>query len=281
MEKDNTKNKVKPINIREVFAEKSPGLARFIPGFIYRFLHRILHLDFINEIIEKYGHLQGTAFVDSVVEMFNVTEHLHGLENIPREGKFIFASNHPLGGFDGMLLMKTVENQLGEFKFLANDILLNIPQLSPVFVPVNKHGAHAREAARKLSEVYNSEAQVLIFPYGLASRKVNGKVTDLEWKKHFITKSIQHKRDVIPVFISGSNTNRFYRFAKIRKFLRIKWNLEMFLLPDETYRHRNTDVHLYFGKPISYKTFDAGKNHSAWAAWVKEQVYELPVKMKR
>lgn len=280
MKDDSKKHKVKPINIREVFAEKSPGLARFIPGFVYRFLHRILHLDFINEILEKYGHLQGTAFVDSVVEMFNVKEYLHGLENIPRDGKFIFASNHPLGGFDGMLLMKTVENQLGEFKFLANDILLNIPQLSPVFVPVNKHGAHAREAARKLSEVYNSEAQVLIFPFGLASRKVKGKITDLEWKKHFITKSVQHKRDVIPVFISGRNTNRFYRIAKIRKFLRIKWNLEMFLLPDETYRHRNTDVHLYFGRPIPYTTFDGKKSHSEWAAWVKEQVYKLPVNVK-
>lgn len=280
MKGESAENKVKPINIREVFADKSPGLAKFIPGFIYRFLHRILHIDYINEVLANYGHLQGTAFVDSVVEMFNVKEHLHGLENIPKEGKFIFASNHPLGGFDGMLLMKTVEKQLGEFKFLANDILFNIPQLNPVFVPVNKHGGHAREAARKLSEVYNSDCQVLIFPYGLASRKVKGKVTDLEWRKHFITKSIQHKRDVIPVFISGRNTNRFYRLAKIRKFFRIKWNLEMFLLPDETYRHRNMDVHLYFGKPIPYSTFDSGKSHSEWAAWVKEQVYKLPVNTK-
>jgi 1-acyl-sn-glycerol-3-phosphate acyltransferase len=281
MKEDITNSKVKLINIREIFAAKSPGLARLIPGFVYRFLHRILHLDFMNEILVKYGHLEGTKFVESVVEMFNVHEHLHGLENIPKKGKFIFASNHPLGGFDGMLLMKAVENQLGEFKFLANDILLNIPQLKPVFVPVNKHGGHAREAARRLSEVYDSDAQVLIFPYGLASRKVKGKITDLEWKKHFITKAVQHKRDIIPVFISGRNTNRFYRLAKFRKFFRIKWNLEMFLLPDETYHHQNMDVHLYFGKPISHTTFDSSKSHSQWAAWVKEQVYKLPVKKKQ
>lgn len=275
----NKAKQVKPINIREVFAGKSPGLAKFIPGFVYRYLHRMLHLDFINEILEKYGMLEGTAFVDAVVEMFNVREHLHGIENVPKEGKYIFASNHPLGGFDGMLLMKIVEEKLGNFKFLANDILMNIPQLEPVFVPVNKHGGHAREAAKALSEVYNSDCQVLIFPSGLASRKINGKVVDLEWKKHFISKAVQHKRDVIPVFISGRNTNRFYRLAKIRKFFRIKWNLEMFFLPDETYRHRNTDVHLYFGKPIPYTTFDGTKNHKEWAEWVKQQVYELPVNL--
>jgi len=271
---------IKKIDIREVFADKSPKLAKLMPGFVYRYLDHILHIDFINEIIAKYGHLQGVEFIDSVVTLFNIKEYLHGIENIPESGKFIFASNHPLGGFDGLLLMRNVDKKLGAHKFLANDILLNIPQLHSAFVPVNKHGAHAREAARALAGVYDSDNQVLIFPSGLASRKIKGKIVDLEWKKHFITKAIQHKRDVIPVFISGRNTNRFYRLAKIRKFLRIKWNLEMFFLPDETYRHRNADVHLYFGKPIPYTTFDNTKTHQEWADWVKQQVYLLPDSVK-
>jgi putative hemolysin len=155
---------------------------------------------------------------------------------------------------------------------------MNIPQLKPVFAPVNKHGSHAREAARLLSEAYDSDAQILIFPSGLASRKIKGKIVDLEWKKHFITKSIQYKRDIIPVFISGRNSNRFYRLAKIRKFLRLKWNLEMFFLADETMKHRNSDIHLFFGKPIPYSTFNNSKTHKEWASWVKEKVYQLPEK---
>ena len=275
-----TKTTIKPIDIREVFKDKSPKIARMLPGFIYGYLNKILHIDFINELLQKYGHLKGIEFVDKVVEMFNVHEYIHGIENIPSKGKFIFASNHPLGGFDGLLLMKNVDKKLGAFKFLANDILLNIPQLSPVFVPVNKHGGHAREAARSLSGVYESESQVLIFPSGLASRKIKGQIMDLEWKKHFISKAVQHKRNVIPVFISGRNTNRFYRLARFRKFFRIKWNLEMFFLPDETYRHRNADVHLYFGKPIPYLTFDKTKTHQEWAEWIKQKVYALPKDMK-
>ena len=271
----------KAINIREVFAAKSPGIARFIPGFVFRYIHRILHIDFINDFLKRNGHLKGIEFVDQVVAEFNVKEHIHGLENVPDTGKFIFASNHPLGGFDGMLLMKTVDGKLGKVKFLANDILMNIPNLFEMFVPVNKHGGHAREAAKALSDVYNSEVQVLIFPSGLASRKIKGKIIDLEWKKHFISKSIKHKRDVVPVFIGGRNTNRFYRIDKIRKFFRIKWNLEMFFLPDETMKHRNSDVHIYFGKPIPYKTFDKNKTHIEWAEWVKEIVYELPGLLKK
>jgi 1-acyl-sn-glycerol-3-phosphate acyltransferase len=97
---------------------------------------------------------------------------LHGIENVPESGSFIFASNHPLGGFDGMLLLKVVEERLGKPRFLSNDILLNIPQLKSLFVPVNKHGGHSREAVRLLSETYQSDAQILIFPSGLASRKL-------------------------------------------------------------------------------------------------------------
>jgi putative hemolysin len=115
----------------------------------------------------------------------------------------------------------------------------------------------------------------MIFPSGLASRKINGKVTDLEWKKHFVTKAIRHKRDIIPVFVAGRNSNRFYRVARLRKFFGIKWNLEMFLLPDETMKHRNKAVHIYFGKPVSYKTLDKSKTHQEWAETIKMIVYNL------
>ena len=267
----------KPIKMKEVIASKSPGLAKMIPGIVYRYINRIMHIDFVNDLLKRYGHLRGIDFVDQVVKEFNVKEHLYGLENIPESGRFIFASNHPLGGFDGMLLMKTVDNRLGNPRFLSNDILMNIPQLQSMFVPVNKHGGHSRDVAKILKDVYESDAQILIFPSGLASRKINGKIVDLEWKKHFISKAIQYKRDVIPVFVSGRNSNRFYRLAKIRKFLRLKWNLEMFFLPDETMRHRNTEVHIYFGKPIPYQSFDRSKTHKEWASRVKELVYELPV----
>ncbi len=276
MEEEKT-GSFKPINIKEVFKAKNPALARVMPGFVYRFIHSLLELEFINNLIVRHGHHIGIEFINKVVEEFNVTIYYHGTENVPESGRYIFASNHPLGGFDGMLLLKAVDEKLGNARFLTNDILLNIPQLKPLFVPVNKHGGHSREVARILGEFYNSDVQILIFPAGLASRKIKGKVVDLEWKKHFIAKAIKYKRDVIPVFVAGQNSKRFYRVARLRKFFRIKWNLEMFLLPGETVRHRNTDVHIYFGKPIPCTTFDNTRTHLQWAQWVKEKTYGLAV----
>lgn len=266
----------KPIDIKEVFKAKNEKLARIMPGFVFSYINQILHIDFVNDFLKRNGHLMGLDFIDKVVSEFNVREHIHGAENIPKQGRFIFASNHPMGGFDGMLLMKNVGKRLGKLKFLSNDILMNIPNLKSMFIPVNKHGSNSREAARDLTNLYNSDAQVLIFPSGLASRKIKGKIVDLEWKKHFISKAIQHKRDIIPVFVDARNSNRFYRIAKFRKFFRIKWNLEMFFLPDETMKHRNSDVHIYFGKPVSFTTFDKSKTHKQWAEWMKEHVYNLP-----
>lgn len=268
----------KPIYAKDLFTGKSPRLAKIIPGFVYRYINKVLHLEEVNDFLSKNGHLKGTDFIDIVVEDFNVKQFIHNEENIPTNGKYIFACNHPLGGFDGMLLMRIIHQKLGSFKFLTNDILMNIPQLADVFAPINKHGSHPREAAIALNKLYNSDDQVLIFPSGLASRKIKGQIMDLDWKKHFITKSIKHKRDVIPVFISGRNSDRFYRVAKFRKFLRLKWNLEMFYLVDETMKHRNKDVHLYFGKPIPYTTFNDTKTHKQWADWVKSKVYNLKEK---
>jgi 1-acyl-sn-glycerol-3-phosphate acyltransferase len=269
-------NTFNPINIKEIFMKKNPRLAKIMPGFAFRYIHRLLHIDFINDFIARNGHLKGIAFVDQAVTEFNVKEHIYGFENIPESGRFIFASNHPLGGFDSLLLMKYVNKKLGKLKFLSNDVLMGIPSLSYMFIPVNKHGTNSRLVAEALNEAYNSDDQILIFPSGLASRRIKGKISDLEWKKHFITKAINYKRDVIPVFIGGRISNRFYRLANIRKFLHIKWNIEMFLLPDELMRHKNSDIPVYFGKPVPYQTFDISKTHQEWAEWVKEEVYKIP-----
>ena len=265
----------KPINIRQLFLAKNPALAKIIPGFIYRYIDNTLHIDFFNDFITRNYHFEGIEFVNQTIVEFNVKEHIYGVENIPEQGRFIFASNHPFGGFDALLLMRNVHKKLGELRFLANDILMSIPGLKSVFVPVNKHGSNSREMAEKLNELYDSDIQIMIFPAGLASRKIKGKVIDLEWKKHFITKAIKHKRDVIPVFIGGQNSNRFYRVANWRKFFGLKWNIEMFYLPDELVKQKNADVYIYFGEPIPWQTFDNTKTHQEWAEWVKQATYQL------
>lgn len=270
---------VKLINIREVFQKKNPKLAKKMPGFVYRYINRIMHIDEINEILINHGNEKGIEFANSMVKHFNVQQTLIGLENIPASGRFIFASNHPLGGFDSLLIMSNLDRILGNVVTLVNDILMNIPQLHPIFVPVNKHGGHSKDVIRKIHETYLSDKQMLIFPSGFASRRIKGKIQDYEWKKHFIAKSIEYQRDVIPVHVTGRNSDFFYRLASFRTFFRMKWNLEMFYLADETFRHKNQKFTITFGKPISYKHFDKSKTLDQWAAEVRNIVYKLPIEV--
>ena len=264
-----------PINIREVFIKKNPKLAKKLPGFVYRYINRIMHIDEINEILARHGNEKGIEFANSMVKHFNVQQTITGVENIPASGRFIFASNHPLGGFDALLNLTNINRILGEVVTLVNDVLMNIPQLHPVFVPLNKHGGHPKEVIKQIHDAYSSDKQILIFPSGLASRLIKGKIQDFGWKKHFIAKSIEYQRDVIPVYVSGRNSNFFYKLANFRTFFRMKWNLEMFFLADETFRHKNQKFTIIFGKPISYKQFSKDKTLDQWAAEVRSKVYNL------
>lgn len=268
--------KMKPIVVREIFMEKNPRMAKAIPGFIYRFIERVMHIREINEIIEQYGDQEGIDFVAGMIKYFNVKQKVAGFENLPDQGRFIFASNHPLGGFDSMLIMSLVNRKYGGFKFLVNDVLMSVTPLRPLFVPLNKHGALNREVIRRIENEYSGDNQILIFPSGMASRKIHGKIQDLEWKKHFIVKAIEYQRDIIPIHVSGRNSGFFYWLANFRTRLGIKWNLEMFLLPDETFRHRNQTFTVTFGKPIPWQSLDKTKTQEQWAEDIRLLIHTLP-----
>ncbi|MDR3236570.1 MAG: 1-acyl-sn-glycerol-3-phosphate acyltransferase [Prevotellaceae bacterium] len=264
------------IDVKQALYNKSPRLASKIPAFLIRYLCRIVHQDELNGIIERYRDMQGIAFMQALVSEFGLTLELHGEENLPDGGQYIFASNHPLGGLDGICLAATLGRRYNSaVRYLVNDLLMFIPNLQSIFVPINKHGAHDRNAAAKIEDIFRSDNQVITFPAGLCSRKINGRIYDLPWKKSFIQKAIAHRRDVIPVYFDGRNSTFFYRLANIRKRLCVKLNIEMLYLPDEMFRNRNQTFRIYFGTPIPWQTFDRTRKPSEWAEWVKKRVYLL------
>src|SRR6056297_987597 len=263
------------IDVREVFRKKNPKLARLMPGFVLRYLKRIIHEDEINEAMPKLRHLEGLEFVQAGLDHFGINIRSYGKEHIPLEGRFIFVANHPLGGLDGLVFGKEVGEIFPNVKFIVNDILLNIKNLDPIFVPVNKHGKQSTGYVRKIEETYRSDAQVLNFPAGLCSRKINGQIVDLEWHKSFINKAKKHQRDIIPVYISGRNSNFFYNLARIRAFLGIKANIEMLYLPNEMFKQREKNIDIIFGKPIDYRVLDKRFTPREWAQKIKNHVYKL------
>lgn len=272
-------DRIKPIHIEEVFKSKNPRMAKMIPGFVYRFLKRLIHEEGINEFIERYGDRKGLAFADGMVEYLQVTYDVIGEEHLPEaDGRYIFVSNHPLGGPDGVILISFLGKHYPRLKFPVNDILLNLKNLNDIFLPINKHGGMAKEAVTAIEEAYASDAQMIMFPAGLVSRKTKEGIRDLTWQKSFVAKAVQHRRDIVPIFISGQNTNFFYRLANFRKRIGLKANLEMLCLPDETFKKRGQHLTIHIGTPIPWQSLDRSRKPAEWAELIKGEVYDLAQK---
>jgi putative hemolysin len=268
------KNADQLIDVERVFYTKSPRVARKIPQFIYNYLKRVVHQEDLNAAIRRFNDQEGLDFVRSILDFMGVKINYQGIENISVDGRYIIASNHPLGGLDGMALMKVVGEVRQDIVFPVNDLLMNVPNLLPLFIPINKHGSNTQNLII-MNGTFASDKAILYFPAGLCSRKQHGQILDLEWKKTFITKARTFKRDIIPVHINGRNSDWFYNLANWRKRLGIKANIEMLYLVDEMYKQNNKTINITFGKPISWTTFDNRFPDLVWAKKVKQHVYIL------
>lgn len=264
------------IDIEEVIRSKNPKLLKWMPGFVVRYFKRVLHQKDINEFLEANNDKDGVDFAKAIIEYFGIKIHVKGLENVPAEGRFIFASNHPQGAIDSMALVSAVYDHKGPLKFMVNDVLMFLVPLRSIFIPLNLFGKQSREAADLIDQVYKSDMQVLYYPAGLVSRRKKGIIRDLEWKKTFISKARIYKRDIVPVYIHLKNSKFFYRLASFRKFLGIKANIEMFYLVDELYKQTGNELTLVFGKPIPYESFGtSSSSDKAIAEKIRLTVYEM------
>lgn len=255
---------------------------RLIPGFLISALERLVHQKELNATLDATYPAEGTAFAEAVYEYFDLTLDVRGMENIPDSGRFIFASNHPLGGLDGIGLIKALGSRYGDdgIRFLVNDMLMNVEPLRPVFLPINKYGSQGRQAAKAIAEAYASDMQMLIFPAGLVSRlHPDGKIRDLSWQKSFIQKAVEYERDIIPVRFEGLNRNRFYRTAWWRKRLGLRVNIEQAMLPAELCAARGNSYRVIFGRPVSWRQLAdrlaAGATPAALAAEIRTAVHTL------
>jgi putative hemolysin len=275
MEELSTDKGIQLIDVKKVLNSKNPALGKTVPSFVVNYLKRIVHQDELNGFLKQFGHLKNAELIYAGLQHFSIRYKVYGRENIPGEGRFIFVSNHPLGGLDGLVFIYELSRYFNDIKFPVNDILTNVENLNGIFLPVNKHGSQGKEAARRIEEAYASDCQILYFPAGLCSRKKGGKIKDLMWQKSFITKATFHKRDIVPAYFSGRNSNFFYNLSNIRNFLGIKANIEMLYLADEMFRHKDKEISLVFGHAIPWETFDRSKSPVDWAEWVRSKSYEL------
>ncbi len=247
------------IDVDALVRLRMPRYYRFIPRLATRCLERIIHQRELNDILERMCGHDGVGAADEALRYLGITTEVVGADAVPATGRFIFVSNHPLGGLDGLSLISYLGKRYnGNIRFLVNDLLMAVKPLQPVFLPVNKYGRQSRARAEEIEAQYMGDNQMATFPAGLCSRMdSSGNVHDLQWQKFVVTHAIRTHRHIVPMYFDGTNSRFFYRMAQWRKRLGIKFNAEMILLPGEMFKSSGKNFRIYMGQPIPWTSLDA------------------------
>lgn len=263
------------LDIEKILASKAGERMKYVPRFLINWLKRIAHEDELNVFLWESRDKTGYKWLEDAINFLGIKLNIVGMENLPSpndERRYTFVSNHPLGGIDGIALGAIIGKHYdNNFRYLVNDLLMNLPGLAPLCIPINKTGKQSRDFPAMVKAGFASDHHMMLFPAGLCSRKIDGKIQDLEWKKTFIAKSVETHRDVVPIHFEGKNSEKFYRIANICKALHLKVNVAMLYLVDEMFKNRNKTFTVTFGKPIPWQTFNNSKSTTQWAQWVREK----------
>ncbi len=269
----------KTIDIDRLLLSKMGTKAKFVPRPLVSWLKHIIHQDRVNAYLWESRHLSGTDWLEECVRYLDMTLDVVGMENLPAkdDGRlYTFVSNHPLGGADGVALGAIIGRHYdGRFRYLVNDLLMNLPGLALVCIPINKTGGQSRGFPAMVESGFRSDNHMLMFPAGICSRRRGGEIRDVAWKKTFVTKSVEYRRDVVPIHFGGQNSDFFYRLANISDRYVRKVNIAMLFLVDEMYKNVHKTFRVAIGKPIPWQTFDRSRTPAEWAQYVQDRVYEL------
>lgn len=274
----------KTIDIDKILLSKMGARKKYVPRPLVAWLKHIVHQDEVNDFLWQSRNKTGVEWLEECVRYLDMTLDIHGAENLPDKdcGRlYTFVSNHPLGGQDGVALGAIIGRHYdGHFRYLVNDLLMNLPGLAPLCIPINKTGNQSRNFPAMVEQGFKSDNHILMFPAGICSRRHNGAIRDIAWKKTFITKSVEYRRDIVPIHFSGNNSDFFYRLANFSDKYVKKVNIAMLFLADEMYKNVHKTFRVTIGKPIPWQTFDKSRTPAAWAQYVKDIVYDLQQKQK-
>ena len=228
-----TTSQNKPIDSGAILLEQMPSIARY-PKLLRRLL--LLTLQWlicerrINRFLVQHAMTRDFDFVDQVFQLVQTdcTVRHSDLENIPARGRVIIVANHPLGGLDGLALLRLVSSVRRDVRIVANELLLNITQLNNLFLPVDAMGGETRKAdISRILDALNNDEAVIIFPSGEVSRAGPKGIRDRKWLPGFIQLAKTAYAPVLPVHIKARNSNLFYVVSRISR------PLSMLMLPRE------------------------------------------------
>ncbi len=247
--------------------------SRNLPRFVSAVLERLIHQRELNSILRDGENLAPREFIAHVLDSLGVTYSVEGLD-AAADDRYLFVSNHPFGGLDGMILLHALSGRWPDAGAVANDMLVNVGPLARLWIPVNKYGRQNAEYSRAYDAAFASPSkQILTFPAGFCSRMIDGRVADTQWRPRFVKDALHYDRRVVPVFVEGALSSRFYAVYRLRRLFRISANIELLLLVDEMFRSRGRHVRVRFGTPVDMSTLDG--DAVARCAEMRRRCYEL------
>jgi len=249
----------------------------FIGTFFGWLLMLLLGLSRINRTYNKHKHLKGLAFFTELLEDLEIKFEIpeEDLNRIPKDGAFISVSNHPLGGIDGILLLKLLIEKRPDYKIISTFLINRIEPLRPYMLQVNpfedKKDAFSSIAGVKNSILHLREGQPLgIFPAGEVSTYKDGKIiVDRPWEEGAIKLIKKAKVPVIPIYFHARNSRFFYFLAKLNPMLRTA------KLPSELFTQKGRVIKVRIGKPISVKDQEAYTNTNDFCNFIRRKTYML------
>ncbi len=243
---------------------------------VMRLVRKILYLDRIEGFLENHSGVCGFNLIDDIFEYIDISFLVSSreLERIPAAGKVICVSNHPLGGLDGLVLLKVFHEVRPDVRIVANDMLLVLDGLAELFLPVDVFSGRSTKAdLHRIDEALENEEAVIFFPAAEVSRMSLRGVTDTYWCAGAVRFAQRHQAPVLPMYVSAKNSVAFYGIACISK------KVSTLMLPHEMLKKNQRPICLHIGELIPYKAFSE-LHAKAATKLMRKQIEALPFNKK-
>lgn len=249
---------MKELNVREIISSRNPNLfekyPRFIGNLIVRFFERLLHVQEINSFIRNSANMTGLAFIDEVFDGLNFSYYMSSSDRqkIPADGKLIVVANHPLGGLDGLALLRAIGEVRPDVKIIANDVLLNFENLSDLFLPYDVFSSRMqKQHVARIANALMEERPVVFFPAAEVSRLAPKGIRDPKWLNGPVFFAKKYDVPVLPVYIKARNSILFYLISLLNK------KISTLMLAREIFNKRGKSIRLKVGDPIPGVVFSS------------------------
>ncbi len=249
----------------------------FLGTFSGWLLMKVLKISTLNKIYDRNKHLGELEFLNAILDEFQIKFEIpeEDLKRLPKDGAYITISNHPLGGIDGILLLKLMLEREPNFRIIANFLLHRIEPMKPYIMPVNPFENHkdAKSSVVGLKETFRHLADgkpLGMFPAGEVSTYKDGKlVVDKPWEEGALKVIKKANVPVVPIYFHAKNSKLFYSLSKLNDTLRTA------KLPSELLTQKNRVIKVRIGKPISTTEQKEHKTISEYGEFLRRKTYML------